>query len=162
MISRKSSASSKPTASRGPVPDGPFAPDIERRARAIAEAYRLVLEPEKGGFLGRALEFPTAFEHGATADECVRNTRVALTVAVATMLELNQRPPTPAARGTRPAQVNVRLSAEEKLLLEETARREGFRGVSDYVRALVVARASEDVIERSPSPGFRRRPTRKQ
>jgi hypothetical protein len=34
----------------------------------------------------------------------------------------------------RPAQINVRLTPEEKLLLEETARQEGFKGLSDFIR----------------------------
>ncbi len=144
MTSKRSNGSSKPRASHRTVPSGPFAPAVERRARELAEAYRLILEPDgKGGFVGRALELPTVFERGASADECVRNTRTALAVAVATLLELGQRPPAPCGQGVREAQINVRLSAEEKLLLEESARRSGFRGVSDYVRSMVLAEAGQ-------------------
>jgi predicted RNase H-like HicB family nuclease len=150
MTSKRSNGSSKARASHGTVPSGPFAPAVQRRAQATAESYRLILEPDgKGGFVGRALELPTVFERGASADECVRNTRTALTVAVATLLELGQRPPAPSGQGVREAQINIRLSSEEKLLLEESARRSGFRGVSDYVRSMVLA-------ESAPSP---RRPS---
>jgi len=155
MISKRSNGSSRVRADRGVVPSGPFAPAIERRARELAKAYRLILEADgKGGFVGRALELPTVFDRGPSADECVRNTRTALTVAVGTMLELGQRPPAPCAQGVRQAQINIRLSAEEKLLLEESARRSGFRGVSDYVRSMVLAEAERQptVARRRPLP----------
>ena len=143
MTSRRSNALSKTRASEDAVCAEPFAPQIERRAREFADAYRLILEPDgERGFVGRALEFPTVFERGASADECVRNTRTALVVAVATMLEQGDRPPAPSAHGVRQTQVNIRLSAEEKLLLEESARKAGFRGVSDYIRSTVVAGAT--------------------
>ena len=50
-------------------------------------------------------------------------------------IKKGQLPPTPAREGTRTMQVNVRLTAEEKALLEVTAKRKGFSGLSDYVRA---------------------------
>ena len=157
MISRRSNASLKKKASEAAVPDGPFAPQIERRARELADAYRLILEPDgRGGFVGRALEFPTVFDRGTSADECVRNTRLALSVAAATMLEMGERPPAPSAHGVRQTQVNIRLSAEEKLLLEESARQAGFRGISEYIRSTVVAGAT-----RPTSTGAPRRPARR-
>ena len=120
--------------------DRPFDRAILRRAGEIVEGYRLLLEPNEAvGFIGRAIELPNVLADGATPDECVRSTREALTTTVATMLEAGQRPPTPA--GARQAQMNVRVSAEEKLLLEDTARRHGFRGVSDFVRTAALDRA---------------------
>lgn len=117
----------------------------------------MILEPDgAGGFVGRALEFPTVFDRGGSADECVRNTRAALLVAVATMLEMGERPPPPSSHGVRQAQVNVRLSAEERLLIEESARRAGFRGISDYIRSAVVGTA-----RRAGSTSGRRRKTRR-
>jgi uncharacterized protein (DUF1778 family) len=38
-------------------------------------------------------------------------------------------------------QINVRLTPEEKLLLEEMARSKGFRGISDFVRSASLANA---------------------
>jgi predicted RNase H-like HicB family nuclease len=138
-MSGKSSKSSKKRRGLEPAVDGPFDPAIARRARQIAECYRLVLEPDPDvGFIGRGLEMPTVFADGPTADQCVRATREALTAAVATMLEMGLRPPAPAVKGARQAQINVRLTAEEKLILEDSARRAGFRGVSDFVRAGVL------------------------
>ena len=63
-----------------------------------------------------------------------------VTVAAA-MLERGEAPPPPASQGGRTAQVNVRLTAEEKLALEAAASREGFTGVSEFVRAKVLAGA---------------------
>ena len=143
-MSRKSSESSRrrpKKASR--ALDRPFDPAILKRARKIVEEYHLVLEPnEEVGFIGRALELPTGFADGPTPDECVAATREGLTAAVATMLEMGQRPPARASKARRQAQINIRVSAEEKLILEETARRNGFRGVSDFVRAAALDRAS--------------------
>jgi uncharacterized protein (DUF1778 family) len=50
-------------------------------------------------------------------------------------LENGQRPSTPAREGARTAQVNVRLTSEEKTLFEAAAKRKGFSGLSDFVRA---------------------------
>ena len=51
------------------------------------------------------------------------------------LLERGQRPPAPARQGTRTQQVNVRLTAEEKAVLEATAKNQGFKGLSDLLRA---------------------------
>jgi uncharacterized protein (DUF1778 family) len=56
------------------------------------------------------------------------------------MLERGQAPP--AAAGRRTEQVNIRLTPEEKLTLEEESERKGFRGLSDFVRAAALASAS--------------------
>jgi predicted RNase H-like HicB family nuclease len=135
MPARSAKSSSK-RKKKAEALDRPFDPAIERRARQTARRYRLILEPDaEVGFIGRGLEMPTVFADGATAETCVEATREALTAAVATMLEVGLRPPAPVAKGTRHAQINIRLTAEEKLILEESARRAGFRGVSDFVRA---------------------------
>jgi hypothetical protein len=55
-------------------------------------------------------------------DQCVADTREAFVGVVAYLIEQGQRPPAPAQAGTRSEQVNVRLTAEEKLLLEAAAR----------------------------------------
>ncbi len=120
--------------------DRPFDPAILRRAEAIAARYRVILEPEEGvGYLGRGLELPNVMGDGATPNECVKNVREALVAVVAHLLERRKNPPAPSIEGRRTAQINVRLTEEEKLLLEEMARREGFRGVADYVRTKSLA-----------------------
>jgi uncharacterized protein (DUF1778 family) len=42
------------------------------------------------------------------------------------------------AARTRTAQVNVRLTAEEKALLESTAKRKCYSGLSDFIRAAAI------------------------
>ena len=57
------------------------------------------------------------------------------------MLEEGQKPPRPAREGKRTQQVNVRLTAEEKAMLEGTAKRNGFHGLSDFLRAAAIEAA---------------------
>jgi predicted RNase H-like HicB family nuclease len=114
--------------------DRPFNAKILVRAKEIAARYQIVIWLEDEAFYGRGLELPLVMSGGKTADECIRNTREALQVAVAYMLEEGERPPAPASDETRSVQLNVRLTASEKVTLEQAAQRQGFRGVSDYVR----------------------------
>jgi predicted RNase H-like HicB family nuclease len=115
--------------------DRPFAPDLLRKARAIAESYQIILHEEDGDYYGRAVEMPNVMNDGATPDECVKATREILTTAIAYLLETGQAPPAPASERKRTEQINVRLTSEEKLMLEEAARSKGFRGLSDFVRS---------------------------
>jgi len=122
--------------------DRPFDAAVLKRARALAEQYRLVIERnDDGGFVGHALEFPTAMGDGANLAECGKSVVESLTAAVATMLEAGERPPMPSSAGRRQRQLNIRLTEEENLRLEEAARQQGFRGVSDYVRFAALSRA---------------------
>jgi predicted RNase H-like HicB family nuclease len=119
--------------------DRPFTTDVLRRARDLASKYQVILRHEDGEYYGRGLELPLVMSDGKTPDACVKNTRDAFVAAIATMLELNRTPPSPADEGTRSEQVNVRLTPEEKILLEEAARMKGFRGISDFVRSASLA-----------------------
>jgi predicted RNase H-like HicB family nuclease len=116
----------------------PFDVEVLESARRFALAYDLILRYEDGEWYGHALEYPEAMGDGKTLDACVRATRQALTVAVATMLEAGQSPPPPAREGHRSAQVNVRLTPEEKAILESKAKAKGFRGLSDFIRTSVL------------------------
>ena len=82
---------------------------------------------------------PNVFADGKTAQACVAAIRKALEVATATMIEMGETPPAPASEVARQEQINVRVSAEEKLLMEEAARRKGFRGISDFVRTTTLS-----------------------
>lgn len=77
---------------------------------------------------------PTVMSDGKTVTACVKSVLEATTLAIAAMLESGERPPAPAREGKRDQQVNIRLTAEEKLALESIAAREGFRSVSDFIR----------------------------
>lgn len=115
--------------------DRPFDAHTMAKAKKIAEQYQVILAFEDGHWYGRGLELPGIHGDGKTVDQCVKNTREAFAGWVAYLLEEGQRPPAPAREGTRTTQVNVRLTAEEKVLLEATAKRKGFSGLSDFVRA---------------------------
>jgi predicted RNase H-like HicB family nuclease len=120
--------------------DRPFAPAILERARRIAVDYQIILHSEDGEYYGRGLEMPYVMSDGKTPDSCVRATREALTVAVATLLESGKSAPPPASRKERTEQINIRVTPEEKLLLQEAARSSGFRGISDYIRTTSLSR----------------------
>jgi hypothetical protein len=119
----------------------PVAPAVLRRAKAIIDAYQVVVRIEAGEYVGRGLEYPEAIGIGPSAAAAVEETRAAMAAGVAVMLERGQSPPPPASEGARTEQVNIRFSAEEKLALETAARQQGFRGVSDYVRAAALSRS---------------------
>jgi predicted RNase H-like HicB family nuclease len=113
----------------------PFALGIVAQAKRIVVQYDIVLRHEDGQWCGHALEYPEAMGDGKTAEKAVASTREALMAGVCTMLEAGQTPPAPARNALRTEQVNVRLTAEEKSLLESRAKTKGFRGLSDFIRA---------------------------
>jgi predicted RNase H-like HicB family nuclease len=126
--------SGKLTKSRKAI-DRPFDQGILERAREIAASYQIILQFEDGEYYGRGLEMPFVMNDGKTPDQCVRATREALATAVATLIESGEIPPSPASQNKRTEQINVRVTPEEKLFLEEAARSRGFRGIGDYVRS---------------------------
>lgn len=134
---KKSSPSTRPkkTGSRS-APGRPFDETILKQARRIAGRYRVVIEPAgKSGFIGWSIEMPGVLADGETATTCTQATYEALELAVATLLELGQPPPVPRSkREKRTGQINIRVSASEKLILEEAAEQRGFEGISDFVR----------------------------
>lgn len=135
-----------PTSKRRAANSGlgrPFEASVLRRAKKIALTYRLVFEPEPElGFLGRSVEMPFVMGDGKTIQTCAEQTIDALVTAIATLLESGEQPPSAASAGKRDRQVNVRMTADEKMRLEEVAQREGFRSVSDFIRAAAMSRAS--------------------
>jgi predicted RNase H-like HicB family nuclease len=119
-------------------------PVLLARARKIAEQYRIILEPdEDAGYIGHPLELPGCYDDGKTPDECVANVIDAATTLVAYMFEEGRTPPVPATEAKRTEQINVRLTEEEKLRIEAAAKRDGFRGISDFVRAAAIASTVE-------------------
>ena len=117
----------------------PFAPEILKRARQLAERYRFVIHQENGEYYGQALELPNAINDGKTPSECLENTIGIVVTTLAVMLEQGQIPPLPSSEERRDEQVNVRLSRLEKLTFEEAARSRGFRGLSDFMRAATLS-----------------------
>jgi hypothetical protein len=139
--SSKRKAKAGKTADRARPVARPIDAAILRQAAAIAASYQVILETDNGHWYGRGLEMPLVFGDGPTADKCVLATRDALTAAVAYLLEKGEKPPAPARTGQRTQQVNVRLTAEEKAIIEGTARRRGYSGLSDYLRAAALESA---------------------
>jgi len=108
---------------------------VLRKAKKISSEYCVTIgKNDRLGYIGSAVEFPTVFADAKTPEACYKATEEALMVAVAVMLENGQRPPQPASAGHRSEQVNVRLTAEEKLLFSNAAMNLGFKGISDFIR----------------------------
>ena len=105
------------------------------KARRIAEKYEVILAYEAGEWSGRGLEMPNVFGDGKTPDECIKNTMEGLISTVAHLLERGETVPAPASEGKRTEQVNIRLTAEEKVILSASARSKGFHGLADFIRA---------------------------
>jgi len=108
------------------------------QARPIAGQYQLVIWFEDGEYYGRGVELPYAFGDGKTIEECAANTRDAFVTAVAGYLQEGHTPPAPAREGKRDQQINIRLSSQERLLLEAKAQQAGTTGISEYIRAVAL------------------------
>jgi predicted RNase H-like HicB family nuclease len=119
-------------------PARPFDPAILAQAKKIAADYEIVMWFEDGEWYAHGLELPHTYGDGKTPAACIASVRKGLIATVATMLEDGERPPAPARSGERTEQVNVRLTAAEKALLESRSRAGGFKGISDFVRASVL------------------------
>ena len=130
--------SAKSKNSKGQALDRPFAPGILAKARQIVADYEIVIAFEDGQWYGHGLELPGARGDGKTPQVAVGDTREAMIGVVAYMLEQGQRPPEPAREGNRSVQINIRVTPEEKAILESRSRSKGFRGLSDFIRASVL------------------------
>lgn len=120
----------------------PFEPKLLVRAKELAAQYRVVIQSEPDvGYFGFTVELPLVMGEGKTVEACVADVLEAAAEAIATTLEHGGTPPVPAREGKRDQQINIRLSADEKLRLEELARRDGYRTVSDFIRATALGAA---------------------
>ena len=117
--------------------DRPFEPPVLAEAKRLAEEYQIAVrfDRSEGGWVGRCVELPLCIGLGRNPTECVREAREIIITAVATMIEDGQKLPEPASSEQRTEQINLRLTPAEKYRLEDSARRGGFRGISDYVRS---------------------------
>jgi predicted RNase H-like HicB family nuclease len=108
-------------------------------ARKITGGYRVIIEEnDKLGYIGSAVELPTVFADGKTPADCYQAVQEALTGAVATMIKSGRKPPQSSLAEKRTEQVNVRLTAYEKLLLSTKAVDMGFAGISDLIRSVAI------------------------
>jgi predicted RNase H-like HicB family nuclease len=138
-MSAKSKNSRKEKDGRGRHLARPFDPSVLAEAERIVAEYEITLWREDGWWYGHGVEFPTAYGDGATVEECMASTREGLVAGVAYLLENGQRPPRPARLGERSEQVNIRVTAEERAILDNRSRAGGFRGLSDFVRAAALS-----------------------
>jgi predicted RNase H-like HicB family nuclease len=131
------STTARPKTHRKRAIDRPFDPQVLGRARKIAASYQVVIrfDEDSREYYGRGVELPMTMDDGKTLAECVRNTMEAFVATVAYMLERGETPPPPATEEIRTEQVNIRLTAIEKLMLEAMAGQRGYRSLSDYMRA---------------------------
>jgi predicted RNase H-like HicB family nuclease len=105
--------------------------------------YTIVVSvDERGHFMARALEVETSFASGRTQEESIVNLRDSLLTLIASMIEDGEDPPVPASVMKRDEQINIRLTALERLRLEQAARAHGYRGLSDFVRIAALKAAS--------------------
>lgn len=133
------SASASTRKGRGRI-DHPFDAAILKRAKEIVDRYQVVIRREEDGYFGRGLELPGALGDGTTPAHCLNSTKESMAAVVAFMLERGETPPAAAADETKLVQLNVRISAGEKLMFEEAARQRG-QGLSEFIRIAAVERA---------------------
>ncbi|MEM1211479.1 MAG: DUF1778 domain-containing protein [Planctomycetota bacterium] len=121
-----------------------FEPKLWKKAQQIAGTYTFIskYDPDEACYFGRTLEMPRVMADGLTPEACLKETLLATALSVAVLLEDDERPPAPLSDQKRTSQLNVRLTADEKLRIEEAARAAGFRGVSDFVRSAALDKAS--------------------
>ena len=112
----------------------PYTARVIKDARKIAAEYQVVLHLEDGKWYGRGLELPHVIASGKTAEGCIADMRQAMCAAVALLLEQGRRAPAPGRQGMRSEQIEVRLTAMEKAVLETAARSRGYRDLADFVR----------------------------
>ena len=128
-------AKPKNTSSEELALDRPFDPAILKRAEEIAARYQIVIEADpEVGYFGHVREMPGVMGDGRTPTACVKMTREGAVVAVAYTLECGEEPPAAAADDERTEQINLRVTSGEKYRMQEAARQQGFRGISDFVR----------------------------
>lgn len=104
-------------------------------AERIASQYRLLLSSHGAkGFVGSSVEMPLVLGYGKTEAVCVVDTRAAIVMTIAHMLEKGETPPSPAIEGKREVQLNIRLTPDERMRIQEKARQAGFRSIADFMR----------------------------
>lgn len=112
-----------------------------KRARNLADKYQVVMRHVDGEWFGHALELPGTMSDGSNPTTCIKNVKEAMALTLVSMIEDGEPLPPPADSNIRTQQVNIKLTAEERLRLETAAKQQGYRGLSDYVRSAALAQA---------------------
>jgi predicted RNase H-like HicB family nuclease len=111
----------------------------EAQAANLAERYRITLWREEDGWYGRCVELPYCMGDGRTPKAAIESTKQAIVAGLSADLARGIPAPIPAREGIRSEQVNVRLSADERELIQANALRAGFKGLADYIRSTALA-----------------------
>lgn len=117
--------------------DRPFAAKHLKAARAAVDSYEITVRHEEGEWVAEGVELHTCLGSGATPAAAIKECREVMETTLVVMAERGDAFPAPAKDEKRTEQVNLRLTIREKLRLESQARSQGFRGVSDFIRALI-------------------------
>lgn len=123
-------------------PARPIDPVNLKRAGEIAKRYSSVLTYDDGSFAMRCVEIPSVVAFGDTPEEAMADYRGSLELALVYRIEEGEEIPLPTNDDQRTQQVNIRLTAMEKLRLEAMSKQQGFRSLSDFMRAASLGRAS--------------------
>jgi len=116
-----------------------FDETVLANAKEIIDGYHIIVEKDdKLGYIASSVELPTVFADGKKEIECFRAIQEALMGAVATMIACGQKPPQSLSANKRTEQINIRLTAYEKILLTNKAVDLGFKGIADFVRNRVI------------------------
>jgi predicted RNase H-like HicB family nuclease len=104
-------------------------------AEKLAGLYRLLISSHGAkGFVGASVEMPLVLGRGMTETQCIADTREAIVTTIEYMLDKGETPPSPASEGKREVQLNIRLTADERMRIHERARQAGFRSIADFMR----------------------------
>jgi predicted RNase H-like HicB family nuclease len=118
-----------------------FDPKDLKRASEIAKRYSSVLTFDDGSFAMRCIEMPTVVAFGDTPEEAMADYHGCLELALVYKIEEGEEIPLPTNDDQRTQQVNIRLTAMEKLRLEAISKQQGYRSLSDFMRAAAMMRA---------------------
>jgi predicted RNase H-like HicB family nuclease len=118
-------------------------PDAVSRRRTAASRresighYGVVIGREASEYVARIQEFPGIIVRAATPNQCEVKARAAIAVAIRVLREEGLAVPTPIRE--RRKQVNFRLSEDELEAARLAASKSGFKSVSDFARAAILA-----------------------
>ncbi|MFN0130919.1 MAG: type II toxin-antitoxin system HicB family antitoxin [Phycisphaerales bacterium] len=138
---RKSITSAKSSAGRRPreLRPGDLTPQTLERAALWVDGYRFVTErTDDGTFMAHSIELPAVVAMGDSPEAALHAAIEAQRLAVALMLHDRVHPPLPTGSGKRDQQVNVRMSAQERLLMDAAAKASGFSTIADYLRTAAI------------------------
>ena len=123
----------------------PFPPGVEAEARRIVSRYRMFVRwvAEEGCYFAGCEEYGYLCGDGETRADAIEMASDGMVGVVGYELENGETPAVPLAdepQAGRAVHVDVELSTAEQSDFEQLARREGFRGVGDYLRHAALAR----------------------